>query len=150
VGPAQADQGGIPAGTTQNASVELTNGGLVPVTAVLSTDDPNVRLARERVYLGPQSNRSVNVSITAPAEPGSYEVAIERRQYLAVLPGGVLSELSTTSHWLAVAVVDLLLAGAVVLCGQMLVGRGRVRLRPTRDVPFEVRATRWLRSLYRN
>jgi signal peptidase len=148
VPPNEADRGGIPAGTTQNASIELTNGGLVPMTAVLSTDDPNATLARERVYLGPQSNATVNVSITAPAEPGDYEVTVERQQYLAVLPGSVLSALSNTSHWLAVAVVNLLLAGVVAAFGAVLVGGGRVRLRPTRAVPAEVGLLRWLRSFY--
>jgi signal peptidase len=146
--PGAAQQGGIPAGTTQNASVELTNGGLVPMTAVLSTDDPNATLGREQVYLGPQSNATVNVSITAPAKPGEYEVSVERQQYLAVLPGGVLSTLSSAGHWLAVAVVDLLLAGVVAAFGAMLVGGGRVRLRPTRAVPTEVGLLRWVRSLY--
>jgi signal peptidase len=148
VAPGDASQGGIPAGTTQSASVELTNGGLVPMTAVLSTDDPNATLAQERVYLGPQSNATVNVSITAPAEPGEYEVSVERQQYLAVLPGGVLSTLSSAGHWLAVAVVDLLLAGVVAAFGAALVGGGRVRLRPRRAVPTEVGLLRWVRSLY--
>jgi signal peptidase len=150
VDPGAAQQGGIPAGTTQNASVELTNGGFVPMTAVLSTDDPNATLARERVYLGPQSNATVNVSITAPAEPGEYEVTVERQQYLAVLPGAVLSGLSNAGHWLAVAVVDFLLAGIVGLLGVALVGAGRVRLRPERSLPFEVGTVRWMRSLYRD
>jgi signal peptidase len=148
VGPGAADRGGIPAGTTANASVELTNGGLVPMTATLSTDDPNATLATERIYLPPQSARSVNVSIAAPAEPGSYEVRVDRRQYLAVLPGGVLSALSSASHWLAVAVVDLLLVAVVGLLGHALVGTGRVRLRPERDVRIETLVIRWLRSLY--
>lgn len=123
------ERGGIATGTTQNASVELTNAGLVPMTAVLSMNDPNATLTRERVYLAPRSTQTVNVSITAPAEPGEYEVAVERRQYLAILPGAMLSELASVSHWLAVAVVDLLLAGLVALSGARLVGFGRIRLR---------------------
>lgn len=146
--PGGGSQGGIPAGTTQNGSVELQNGGLVPMTAVLSTDDPNATLAAERVYLGPRSTRTVNVSITAPATPGRYEVTVERRQYLAVLPGWVLSELSAASHWLAVATVDLLLALGVGALGVRLVGMGRIRLRPTRPIPFEIGLLRWVRSLY--
>jgi signal peptidase len=148
VEPSAADRGGIPAGTTANASVELSNGGLVPMTATLSTDDPNATLAAERVYLPPQSSRSVNASIAAPTEPGSYEVRVERHQYLAVLPGEMLSALSSVSHWLAVATVDLLLAAAVGLLGGSLVGTGRVRLRPERSVRIETRVIRWVRSLY--
>jgi signal peptidase len=150
VGPDEAGAGGIPARATENGSVELTNAGLVPMNVVLSTDDPNATLARERVYLGPQSNTTVNVSITAPAEPGSYETTVERRQYLAVLPGSMLSTLSNTSHWLAIAVVDLLLAGVVALIGHRLLGGGRVRLRPTRAIPIEINGLRWLRKLYRS
>jgi signal peptidase len=148
VGPSEAGERGIPTGTTQNASVELRNGGLVPMTAVLSTDDPNATLSTNRVHLGPQSNATVNVSITAPSEPGSYEVTVERQQDLAVLPGFVLSSLSNAGHWLAVAVVNLLLAGVVGAFGAVLVGGGRVRLRPTRSVPAEVGLLRWLRSFY--
>lgn len=122
------ERGGITTGTTQNASVELTNAGLVPMTAVLSTDDSNATLTRERIYLAPRSKQAVNVSITAPTKPGEYEVAVVNRQYLAILPGPVLSELASVSHWLAVAVVDLLLTGLVALCGAKLVGFGRVRL----------------------
>jgi hypothetical protein len=147
--PGAAQQGGVPAEKTTNGSVELTNGGLVPMTTVLSTDDPNATLATEQLYLAPQSNRSVNVTIAAPAEPGSYEATVERRQYLAVLPGEVLSALSAAGHWLAVAAVNLVLALVVGLAGAVLVGRGRLRLRPTRSVPAEVSGVRWLRSLYR-
>jgi hypothetical protein len=92
----------------------------------------------------------VNLSITAPPSTGSYEVTVERRQYLAVLPAGVLAELSAVNHWLAVLAVDLLLALVVGLVGIRLVGLGRVRLRPTRSLPFEVGFVRWLRSLYRS
>ncbi|MFC7227551.1 hypothetical protein ACFQML_09060 [Salinirubellus salinus] len=150
VAPAEAGQGGIPAGTTANASVELQNGGLVPMTAVLSTSNPNVELAQERVSLSPRGNASVNVSITAPSEPGSYEVTVERKQYLAILPVGVLGELSAVSHWLAVAAVDLLLALGVAAIGAKLVGGGRLRLRPTRSLPVEVGTARWVRSFYRD
>lgn len=148
VGPGTADQGGIPAGTTANASVELSNGGVVPMTATLSTDDPNATLATKRVSLPPRSTRTVNVTITAPAHPGTYETTVERGQYLAVLPGAVLSALASAGHWLAVAAVDLLLAGVVGMLGTTLVGTGRVRLRTERSVPVETRAVRWLRSLY--
>jgi signal peptidase len=149
VDPGEADRGGIPAGTTANTSIELRNGGVVPMTAVLSTPDSNAALATERVSLGPRGNRSVNLSITAPASPGEYEVTVERRQYLAVLPGWLLAELSAINHWLAVLVIDLLLASVVGLVGARLVGFGRVRLRSGRSVPFEVGLVRWLRSLYR-
>jgi len=150
VDPNAAGQGGIPAGTTANASIELRNGGIVPMTAVLSTPDANATLAAERVSLGPRGNQSVNLSITAPPSTGSYEVTVERRQYLAVLPAGVLAGLSAVNHWLAVLAVDLLLAFVVGLVGLRLVGLGRVRLRPTRSLPFEVGLVRWLRSLYRS
>jgi signal peptidase len=150
VDPGEADRGGIPAGTTANTSIELRNGGVVPMTAVLSTPDSNAALATERVSLGPRGNRSVNLSITAPASPGEYEVTVERRQYLAVLPGWLLAELSAINHWLAVLVIDLLLASVVGLVGARLVGFGRVRLRSGRSVPFEVGLVRWLRSLYRS
>jgi signal peptidase len=149
VGPAEADRGGIPAGTTANTSIELRNGGVVPMTAVLSTPDANAHLAAERVSLGPRGNQSVNLSITAPSTPGEYEATVERRQYLAVLPGWLLAELSEINHWLAVLVIDLLLASVVGLAGARLVGFGRVRLRASRSVPFEVGLVRWLRSLYR-
>jgi signal peptidase len=150
VDPGAAGQGGIPAGTTANASIELRNGGVVPMTAVLDSPSQNAALATERVSLGPRGNQSVNLSITAPPSTGSYEVTVERRQYLAVLPAGVLAELSAVNHWLAVLAVDLLLALVVGLVGIRLVGLGRVRLRPTRSLPFEVGFVRWLRSLYRS
>jgi len=150
VDPNAAGQGGIPAGTTANASIELRNGGVVPMTAILDSPSQNAGLAAERVSLGPRGNRSVNLSITAPPSTGSYEVTVERRQYLAVLPAGVLAELSAVNHWLAVLAVDLLLALVVGLVGIRLVGLGRVRLRPTRSLPFEVGLVRWLRSLYRS
>jgi hypothetical protein len=60
----------------------------------------------------------------------------------------MLSALSSVSHWLAVATVDLLLAAAVGLLGGSLVGTGRVRLRPERSVRIETRVIRWVRSLY--
>ncbi len=149
VDPTGADRGGIPAGTTANTSIELRNGGIVPMTAVLNTPNSNADLATERVALGPRGNRSVNLSITAPPTPGEYEVTVERRQYLAVLPGWLLAELSGINHWLAVLVIDLLLASVVGLVGARLVGFGRVRLRSGRSVPFEIGLVRWLRSLYR-
>jgi signal peptidase len=150
VDPGVAGRGGIPAGTTTNVSITMRNGGIVPMTAVLSTPDSNAHLAAERVSLGPRGNQSVNLSITAPSTPGEYRVTVERRQYLAVLPGWLLVELSAVNHWLAVLVVDLLLASVVGLIGARLVGFNRVRLRAGRSVPFEVGLVRWLRSLYRS
>lgn len=148
VDPGGTQRGGVPAGTTANASIELRNGGLVPMTAVLSTDDTNAALAQRRVTLGPQETRTVNLSVTAPPSTGRYEVTVERRQYLAVLPGWALTELSAVSHWLAVLAVDLVLGLTVGLLGAKLVGLRRVRIHSTREVPFETGAVRWFRSLY--
>jgi signal peptidase len=149
VNPGDPGQGGIPAGTTENGSVELRNGGLVPMTAVLSTESPNAGLARERVSLGPRTSRTVNVSITAPAEPGNYEVTVARHQYLGVLPAGLLAGLAAAHPWLGVVAVDLLLAVVVGGFGLAVLGRGRVRFRSRRPVPPDVSVRRRLRSLYR-
>lgn len=148
VGADSTTQGGIDSGTTENVSVTLTNSGLVPVTATLTTEDPNATVNTKRVYLPPQSSREVNVSIAAPPTPGNYEASIQRNQYLAVLPGSVLSNLASVSHYAAVTAVNGMLAFVVGLLGVMLVGTGRIRLRSSRPVRTDIRMIRWIRSLY--
>jgi len=149
VSPAEAGSGGIPAGTTENVSVTLRNGGFVPMAATLTTSNPNAEFEQERVLIEARESRKVNLSITASNQPGRYEVTVHRNQYLPILPIGVLAELSAVSHWLAVVAVDILLALGVWVIGAKLVGRGRLRLRPARPIPFEVSLLRRMRSLYR-
>jgi signal peptidase len=147
VGPGEASQGGIVAGTSKPVPVELSNGGIVPMVAVLDTPD-GASLSDEMVVLGPRDSTTVNVTITAPTERGAYEQQVVQRRYLGILPVSIVRTLHDVHRWVAIAAIDAFLGATLLVSGRLLLGRGRIRLRSERSVPVTTSVRRVIRHLY--
>jgi signal peptidase len=148
VDPGEASRGGIVRGTSESVPVELSNGGIVPMVAVLETPD-GASLSEETVVLVPRGTATVNVTVTAPPETGAYEQRVVQRRYLGVLPVSVVRTLDAEHPWAAIAAIDAFLGVTLLVAGRLLLGRGRIRLRSERSVPLETTVRRAIRRLYR-
>ena len=147
VGPEES-RGGIVAGSSETITAELSNRGLTPLVAVLET--PNgAPLSRETVVLGPRDTTTVDVTITAPNEPGAYEQRVIQYRYLGILPASTIFALHEIHPWVAIALIDVLLGVTLLGAGRVLLGQSRIRLRSGRDVPVETSVRRAFRRLYR-
>lgn len=150
VTPGDADEGGIPAGTSETIPLTLSNAGYVPVVAFLESGSDGLAVRDERVSIGPNSQSEVRVTLTAPEETGRYHRTLVVRRYLAVLPPGVTRTLYAVHPLLPVLVIDGLLGGTLALLGVALVGTGRVRFdRERRERPVGTSLRRLVRLLYR-
>jgi len=144
------DDGGIPANETRTVPVTTSNGGVLPAVVVFDAPGDDATVVEETVVVGPRSNATTNVSITAPAEPGRYEATVSRSQYLGVLPAASIRALHGVEPWLARLAVALVPSVATVALVRLFAGRlrGRLRLRPERAIPVVVSLRRALRRLY--
>ena len=144
------DDGGIPVGETRTVPVTMSNGGVLPAVVVFDAPGDDATVVEETVVVGPRSNATTNVSITAPAEPGRYEATVSRSQYLGVLPAASIRVLHGVEPWLARLAVALVPSMATVALVRLFAGRlrGRLRLRPERAIPVVVSLRRALRRLY--
>jgi len=148
VEPERSSGGGIPAGGERAVPLEFSNGGYVPTVVFLDTPD-GAPLTSEALVLGPRERASVNVTVSAPSDPGRYEQRVVQRRYVGVLPVSVLRALNAVHPWLAVAAVDAFVGSVLFVAGRFLLGRGRLRLRGGRPDPVELSVRRALRRLYR-
>lgn len=150
VAPGGATEGGVVAGTTTTTPVTLGNGGLLPTVAVLETTAPGTGV-RDRVVTVPAGGQAnATVEVTAPDTPGRYERPVTVSRYVGVLPPGVLAAAHDIHPALGVVAVDVTLAVGLLAVGRLLLGRGRLRLRPGRDVSVSVALRRRVRALYRD
>jgi signal peptidase len=149
VGPDEPSEGGLAAGSDGTLPVEVTNSGLVPAVAFLDAPGERGTIEDGVVRLGPRMSATVNVSVAVPSTPGRYEQSVVQHRYVWMLPVPVLRALHALHPWVAVAAVNTVLAFTLGLVGRFLVGRGRLRLRPGRDEPFDISIVRTLRRLYR-
>ncbi|MFB6183765.1 MAG: S26 family signal peptidase [Haloarculaceae archaeon] len=144
-----AADGGIVAGTTRRVPVKLSNPGVVPTVAVLDSPASETSLTRDTVVVGPREQVRVNVSVTAPTEPGRYEYAVVRHNYIGVLPAPVLRAVSRIHPVLGIVAVDAFVAIVLLVSGRLLLGGGRFRRHGGHQLPVRTVLRRGLRRLYR-
>jgi len=149
VSPDEAAEGGVVAGTTTTTDVRVSNGGLLPAVVFLEASGDPSSATDGPLVLGPHDNVTVNVSVTAPIEPGRYEQTVVQRRYIGVLPVSTIAALHEVDPWLAIAAIDALLLAVLGSVGRVLVGRGRVRTGRGRTLPVDVTVRRFVRRLYR-
>lgn len=150
VDPNEATTGGIAAGSSSNVSVRVANDGFVPAVVFLESPGKHASMVRDTVVLEPRTAARVNVTVTAPTDPGRYEVAVVQHRYVGVLPTPLLRSLHAMTPWAAVGAVDATLAVVLGSVGRLLLGRGRLRVRRGRGVPAVLSTKRSVRRLYRN
>lgn len=119
----------IERGTTSEVDYGVPNDGLVPVVTYVEPASDRVAVDDEQVRVGPRSEATVDVAISAPSETGYYPTYVAEYRYLHVLPAGVIDRLYRTHPWLPTATILALLGGTVYLFGRLLLGRDPPRAR---------------------
>lgn len=119
----------VPAGESETMTVEVRNGGWLPVVAFVEPTSDGVAVSPQTGRVAPQSHLNVSVTFSVPPETGSYRRSLSHHRYLAVLPTGLLRSLYGVSSWLPVLAVDLFLGAAFYAVGSLIAGRGRLRFR---------------------
>ncbi|WP_135855025.1 S26 family signal peptidase [Halorussus salinus] len=149
VDPSSPSEGGIPAGANETVTLNLSNAGYVPVVAFVESRSGGLTVQDHHVSIGPNSQRGVRVTLSAPDKPGRYYRTMVVHRYLAILPVSVIRILYVAHPLLPVVVINGLLGGTVAILGITLVGRGRVRFDQQRNgLPLVTALRRWVRWLY--
>lgn len=144
VAPGANVEGGIPAGEQQTIKAPVTNAGLVPTYVVYDAASAGVTVPERPQLLWPRQRATVPVTLEAPPEPGRYERTVSHHRYLAVLPPGLMMALHRIHPVVAMAVVDGVLIAVFLGIGRVLVGSGRLRVRPSRERTTRIAVSRWL------
>ena len=119
-------------GTSESYAYPVANDGVVPVVVILESDSENIETDPQRLTVEGGTVKNATVTITAPPETGTNQAFLSQHRYLHVLPAGVIQALHDVHPWLPIAVIDLLVASPFYLTGRVLLGRGRIRSRPSR------------------
>jgi len=122
----------IQQGTNETVAYPVSNEGIVPTTVFLDADGEHIAVADERLTLSGRSAAETNVTMMAPPETGAYRVYLSEHRYLGLLPTSVIAALYEVHPWLPIVVIDALVAIPFYLIGTVLLGRGRIRSRPSR------------------
>ncbi|MFU8868485.1 S26 family signal peptidase [Natronococcus sp.] len=132
-------------GETTELTREVENAGYAPVVVVHETGG-GLEAQPGSQTLGPRSDGATTLSVSAPEETGEYTSSVGEYRYLAVLPPALLVWLHGIHPLAAIAAVDLVLVGVVVVAVALLFGRGDFRIRSPGDhIPLSTRLRRRLR-----
>lgn len=148
VSATETTSGGIPAGSEQEVPIKLSNAGLMPMIVFVETSD-GAAATSDSLVLSPRSESTVNISVTAPTEPGQYEQRITQYRYLGILPVSVLRTLQSFHPWVAIFAVNSVISIVLYLLGRLLLGNGRLRIRPGRKKPVGHTVVRAVRDFYK-
>ncbi|WP_248518022.1 signal peptidase I [Salinarchaeum laminariae] len=132
-------------GESATIEYEANNAGLVPTVVIMEPRTNDVSVQPDRVTVGGRSTKTATATIQAPESEGiHYRHAAEHR-YLLVLPPGMLEAAHDVHPLAALVLVDLVIAGLVVLAGVALLGTNDIRVRAgSGDRPLTVRLRRAL------
>jgi len=117
-----------PGGTTE-VEYDVNNAGVVPMVTILEPRGDGIAVADERVTVGGGDTRTTTTTLEAPEERGLHFRHLAEHRYLMVLPPGVIHALHDVHPMLALLVIDLVIAGLVVLAGVAVLGTDDLRIR---------------------
>ena len=119
----------VPTNETSNLTYPALNGGQLPVYAFYAPASSNVDVEPTSIRMDRGESRNVTVTLQAPPETGYYPQYVAEHRYFAVLPFGVVAGLYAVHPWLPTLVTSLLMGGAFLLAGFLLLGASPVRTR---------------------
>jgi signal peptidase I len=85
----------------------VSNSNFLPVIATITTDDNQIRLSHESLYLKKGDKIQATTTINA-SKIGSYNSTIHIGIFLPLLPQNVIHSLARKSYWLALIVVSII------------------------------------------
>jgi signal peptidase len=122
----------IQQGTSESFDYQVVNEGFVSTVVMLEAEDDNIEATPEQVTVSRRSTAEANLTITAPPETGAYRTYLTERRYLGLLPTSVIEQLHGVHPWLPIAAINAFVAVPFYVVGMVLLGRGRIRSRPSR------------------
>lgn len=139
----------IEQGTTQELEYVVPNAGLVPVQTYVEPDSPGVAVEPQQVHVGPRSEGSTTVSLTAPEETGYYRLLVVEHRYLAILPPAVIDNLYQIHPWVPIVAINTLLGGGIFLTGFVIFRGEPTRIRSRESSRSIQLYRRLLREFYK-
>ncbi|MEY7848945.1 signal peptidase I [Natrarchaeobius sp. A-rgal3] len=137
----------IAPGETSDLTRTSDNAGYVPVVTVYEAESAGVEIDPGWQTVGTRSSAETTVSLTAPYSTGEYTRHVGEYRYLAVLPPSVLVFLHGVHPLVAIAAVNGVVVGIVVVVMIAAFGTADFRLRSAGDhVPLTTRVQRKLRK----
>ena len=132
-------------GTTQNATYTTSSSGPMPVFSIVESQSDGLNIDSDRAYIEGGSEATYNLTIQAPDETGPFIVSLHEHRYLAVLPQDMILSLHAVHPWVAILVINTVIASLFVLLALLLIGIDPIRLtRHPQDIPTRVRLRRRL------
>ena len=123
----------IPVGETQSHNETIHNGGVVPTVSYFEPRSDGIEMAPDQIRLQTGEQTNATVAVTAPDETGYVLRSYTEHRYIAVFPSPVMDALHSIHPWVPYAVINGLIALAVVLVwtviGPATQLRGRTRRR---------------------
>ncbi len=105
---------------------DLKNDGLIPSIGVITTNDNQIKLSHQNVYLS--KGQQIEAKYTVHADhPGKYESSIRVGIFFPLLPASLIYFLAQKSYWLALASVSLV-PGIPLMVYPLIDGRMRRRM----------------------
>lgn len=139
----------IERGGNQTVEYNVTNNGYLPLVAIIEPASTGVEVdeTTHLVYRGESADTTA--TIYAPDETGVYYRAVSERQYIGVLPVPIIVALHNVHPVFAIAAVNGVLAGVVILLFAIAVGFRPFRFRDSsRDTSIadtiERKVRKWL------
>ncbi len=133
-------------GETGELTRTIENAGYLPIVTVHDTQSRGIEATPDSQTVGLRSDAETTLTLTAPETTGEYTRTIEEHRYLAVLPPSVLVWLHGLHPLLAIAAVNGVIVGVVVVLVLVLYGKTDFRIRsPGHHVPLSTRIQRRLR-----
>jgi signal peptidase len=127
----------IETGTSENATVPISNGGVLPAVVFLEPASDGIEVTPRETRVSGRSTVNATVTLTAPPETGYYRQFLVQHRYLALLPQSTISALHEIHPWLPIIAIDALLGIPFYLLGVRLLGTGRLRER-SREGPSKL------------
>ena len=115
----------IEQGTSETIEYEVGNDGLFPMVTVFETSDDNIAVEDSELQLSGRTTEQTNLTLAAPPETGAYQLHLEERRYIGVLPSSVLLGLYEVHPWLPILALNLLVGIPFYVLGMAFLGPGR-------------------------
>jgi signal peptidase len=104
----------VPSGTSETGS-HAVSAALLPTTVFLTAGSDALSVDTPSVFVPAGETRTVDFTVTAPAERGYYRYFLVEHRYPALLPGALLGWLHGLHPWAPSAALSLLAGTAYVL-----------------------------------
>ncbi|MDR9429586.1 MAG: signal peptidase I [Natronomonas sp.] len=136
----------IERGGNQTLEYNVTNNGYIPLVAIIEPASTGVDVGETTHVVRRGESAGTTATLSAPEETGVYYRAIAERQYIGILPLSVIVALHKIHPWVAIAVIDAVIAATVTVIFALAIGFEPLRFRDAnRDITLSGTVRRKIR-----